>query len=71
MNKKDCQAYLDRWKLVEEIERRELKTASPELLVRQTMAIWDMGRALGFSEQTQPEKNSWADLQNKWKSRDK
>jgi len=56
---------------VEEIEKRELKSASPELLVRQTLAIWDMGRALGFSEQIQLEKNLWTDLQNKWKSRAK
>ena len=72
MKKGDLQAYLDRWKLVAEVEKREIKEAPFELLVKQTLAIWDMGKALGFDEHTGRSedilttRNLWLTLHKRW-----
>jgi hypothetical protein len=67
MDKIDFQEYLDRWKLVAEVEAREIKTASFELLLQQTFSIWDIGRSLGFSGYDTASNPLWPRLQLKWK----
>jgi len=67
MNKKAYKDYLDRWKLVTEIEEREIQTASFELLLRKTISIWDIGRSLGFSTQANPFDSTWSRLQKAWR----
>jgi len=67
MNKKDCQKYLNRWKLVAEIEQQEIRSAPFELLLQQTLSIWDMGRSLGFLDRDEPLNLLWIQLQRKWK----
>jgi len=34
------------------VERREIKEASFDLLMKQTISIWKMGKALGFAQQS-------------------
>jgi hypothetical protein len=67
MDKKEYQEYISRWKLVGEVEAREIKTASFELLFQQTLSIWDIGRSLGFSTHDTPSNPLWPKLQLKWK----
>jgi hypothetical protein len=69
VNKKELKAYLDRWDLVREIEARELREASPELLVRQMLSIWQFNWSLGFSDPNTLPDNSWSNLQKKWMER--
>jgi hypothetical protein len=65
-NKNDCQDYLNRWQLVKEIEEREMREATFELLFKQTLSIWDIGKSLHFFHQARPSDYIWADLQKKW-----
>ena len=65
--KKAYQEYLNRWKLVAEIEAQEIKDMSFELLLQQTLSIWDIGRSLGFSGHDTPSNPLWHKLQLKWK----
>lgn len=64
--KKDYINYLDRWRLVKDVEEKEMREASFELLFKQTLAIWDIGRALNFADSREPDNYMWADLQKKW-----
>ena len=66
MNRKDVQAYIDRWHLVKQVEEEELKNASPELMIRQTLSIWEIARMLDFKPSPEPPDRSWQDLQRKW-----
>jgi hypothetical protein len=72
MKKGDLQAYLNRWKLVAEIEKQEIKEAPFELLMKQTLSIWDMSKALGFdkrsdsSEEILTSGNLWLTLHKRW-----
>jgi hypothetical protein len=66
IEKKDYQNYLDRWRLVKEVEENEMRQASFELQFKQTLAIWDIGKALNFTDSKKPSNYMWADLQNKW-----
>ena len=67
MDKKDYRAYLNRWKLVTEIEEDEIRNSSFEFLLQQTLSIWDIGKSLGFYDQDDLPNPSWAELQRKWK----
>jgi hypothetical protein len=69
MDKKDYQEYVNRWKLVGEVEAREIKNAPFELLLQQTFSIWDIGRSLGFSGYDMPSNSLWPKLQRKWKEK--
>ena len=68
MIKKDFQAYLDRWKLIQQVEDQELKEAPFELLLQQTISIWEMGRTLGFPVESYQYNDLWSTLQKKWKN---
>jgi hypothetical protein len=67
MDTKDYQQYLNRWKLVAEVEEQEIRNASFELLFKQTLSIWEIGRSLGFPDQDKPSNPLWIQLQRKWK----
>jgi hypothetical protein len=67
MDTKDCQEYLNRWKLVAEVEGQEIRDASFKLLLQQTFSIWDIGRSLGFSDRDELPNPLWIQLQRKWK----
>jgi len=67
MDKEDCQKYLNRWKLVAEVEEQAIRNASFKLLLQQTVSIWDIGRSLGFTDQDEPHSPLWVKLQRKWK----
>jgi hypothetical protein len=45
----DIKAYRERWKAVEEFERRELRLLSMEMRLQQMITIWRMAVGLGFS----------------------
>jgi hypothetical protein len=64
--KKEYRNYLERWRLVKEVEEKEMRDASFELLFRQTLAIWDIGKALNYSDSGESYNNMWAELQKKW-----
>jgi hypothetical protein len=50
MNADEIRFHLrDRWKAVEEIEREELRAMSLEARLKQMNAIWNLGKGLGFS----------------------
>ena len=66
MNKKAYKDYLNRWKLVAEIEKREIKTTTFELLLRQTISIWDISKSLQFSDKSNSFDSLWVHLQKKW-----
>jgi hypothetical protein len=68
MIKEDCQAYLDRWKLTQEVEEQELREAPFELLLQQTISIWEMGRTLGFPVESYQSNDLWSILQKKRKN---
>ncbi len=69
MIKKDYQDYLNRWKMVEEFERQELKHAPFDRLVSQTISIWEISNTLGFNENDVSENRLWKTLQEIWISR--
>jgi hypothetical protein len=69
MDKKDLQQYMDRWKLVADVESKEIRNASFELMMKQTFAIWDIGRLMSFSAQDKQPNPLWFRLQIKWKER--
>lgn len=66
--KKDYHEYLNRWKLVSEVEENEIRWASFELLLQQTCSIWDIGKSLGFSTNDTPNL-LWIQLQRKWEEK--
>lgn len=69
MDKEDLRQYMDRWKLVADVESKEIRNASFELMMRQTFAIWDIGRLMQFSAQNEQPNPLWFQLQIKWKDR--
>jgi len=69
MNKKDYQEYINRWKLVADVEAKEIRNASFELMMKQTFAIWDIGRSMQFFNQDELPVSLWPQLQIKWKER--
>lgn len=66
MNREDLQQYVDRWRLIQQVEEEELKNASPELMIRQTLSIWEIARTLGFRQPSEPPDRTWQELQRKW-----
>ena len=67
MDKKECQEYLNRWKLMADIEAQEIRNASFKLLFQQTLSVWDIGKSLGFLDRDDPPNPLWVRLQRKWK----
>ena len=67
MDKKDLHQYMDRWKLVAAVESKEIKNASFELMMKQTFAIWDIGRLMQFFPEDELPNTLWFQLQIKWK----
>ncbi len=66
IKKKTYQEYLSKWQKVKEIEEKELRDASFELLFRQTLSIWDIGRTLDFFTSYPPSEHVWSVFQKKW-----
>ena len=66
MNKQDVQTFTNRWQLVKQREDEELKKASPELMIQQTLSIWEIARTLGFHNSPETPDFSWQTLQHKW-----
>ena len=66
MNKDDLSAYLKRWTLIRRIEVEELRNAPVELMVRQTLSIWEVAQTLGLTEPSATEDRSWQILQKRW-----
>lgn len=50
----DIKSYRDRWKVVEEFEREELRSLSMETRLQQMITIWRMAVGLGFSFKPDP-----------------
>jgi hypothetical protein len=69
MNKEDFQEYMNRWTLVADVKKREIRNASFELMLKQTFAVWDIGRSLRFFNQDELPNPLWSQLQIKWKER--
>ena len=69
MLKEEIQTYKNRWKLVAEAENREIRNAPPELLLKQTFSIWEIGRSLDFIEHEERPNSLWSQLQKKWITR--
>jgi len=69
MDKNDLHQYRDRWKLVADVESKEIRNASFELMMKQTFAIWDIGRLMQFFAQDEQPNPLWIRLQIKWKER--
>ncbi len=49
MDAGDIRFYVERWKAVEEIELKELRSASVEQRWKQINAIWRLAKGLGYS----------------------
>jgi hypothetical protein len=65
-NKKKYQDYINRWQLVKEVEDREIQEAPFDLLFKQTLSIWDLGRSLDFFSYKDTPESIWPYLQQKW-----
>ena len=44
----DIKSYRERWKAVEEFERKELRSLTMEMKLQQMITIWRMARDLAF-----------------------
>ena len=69
MQKQDLEDYLNRWKIVNEFERQEIKNASEEELFKQFLSIWSLAEKAGFfenPEETDYINNPWTELKLKW-----
>ncbi|MEP0804529.1 MAG: hypothetical protein HRF47_03525 [Chloroflexota bacterium] len=67
MNRDEIRFHLrERWKAVEEIEKQELRAMSMETRLRQIFTIWGLGKALGFTFESDESEievfNRWAKL---------
>jgi hypothetical protein len=69
MNKEDFQEYMNRWTLVADANKREIRNASFELMLKQTFAVWDIGRSLRFFSQDELPNPLWSQLQIQWNER--
>lgn len=66
--KEDIQAYLARWKIVEEAQMEEQRTASVDLRWRQLNAAYGLARSLGLLARDASKmevRKKWAFLKNK------
>lgn len=66
MNKDELDAYLKRWTLIRRIEDEELRNAPVELMIQQTLSIWEIAQTLGFTEPSATEDRNWQILQKRW-----
>ena len=64
--KKLYKDYLNRWQLVKEREDQEMREATFDLLFKQTLSVWDIGRSLSLYDESQASEYVWSDLQKKW-----
>jgi hypothetical protein len=65
-NRKKYQDYINRWLLVKEVEDREIQDAPFDLLFKQTLSIWDIGRSLDLFGYKETSESDWAYLQKTW-----
>jgi hypothetical protein len=66
MIKDQVMIYKNRWKLLAETEKREIREAPPELLLKQTFSIWKIASSLGFLDRQEQPDRLWSRLQKKW-----
>ena len=66
MLKEQVMIYKNRWKLLAEIEVREIREAPQELLLKQTFSIWEIANSLSFFDQQDQPNRLRARLQKKW-----
>ena len=66
MNRKEAQVFANRWRLVKQMEEDELRSASLELMIQQTLSIWEIARTLGFQDAPEAPDLAWQNLQRKW-----
>ena len=66
MEKTDLQKYINRWELVREVEEQEIKSAPFDLLLQQTLSIWNIGRSLAFFDHNDQPIYPWSILQTNW-----
>jgi len=69
MLKEQVMIYKNRWKLLAEIEVREIREAPQELLLKQTFSIWEIANSLSFFDQQDQPNRLWGRLQKKWITR--
>ena len=67
MTKEEARAWRERWRLVNEFEREELRTTPTEVKVRQFLSVMRLGRAMGWLDQPTDDDREvddrWARLQ--------
>ena len=66
MIKEQVLNYKNRWKLVAEVQKQEIREAPLELLIKQTFSIWEIARSLDFFEQEEMPNTLWSQLQAAW-----
>jgi hypothetical protein len=66
MLKEHIRIYKNRWNLVANAESKEIREAHPELLLRQTLSIWDLASSLNFFEHEEMPNTMWSQLQKAW-----
>jgi hypothetical protein len=66
MIKEQVLNYKNRWKLVAEVQKQEIREAPLELLIKQTFSIWEIARSLDFFEQQEMPNTLWSQLQAAW-----
>jgi hypothetical protein len=66
MRKEQVLNYKNRWKLVAEVQKQEIRKAPPELLLKQTFSIWEIASSLDFFEEQEMPNTLWSLLQKKW-----
>ena len=66
MLKEQVLIYKNQWKLVAEVENREIREAPPELLLKQTFSIWEIARSLDFFKKEEMPNKLWSQLQTAW-----
>jgi len=68
-DKSDLQAWMARWKIVNDFEREELRRTPIDTKVRQLAAMMRMARALGWDAESQGEvdhvRSLWVRLKKK------
>ncbi len=66
MIKEQVLNYKNRWKLVAEVQKQEIREAPLELLIKQTFSIWEIARSLDFFEQQEMPNTLWSQSQAAW-----
>jgi hypothetical protein len=70
ISKEQAATFRQRWVLVEEAERRELRSSSAELRFRQLVSMFDSARGLGWATTDESEidqvRARWAKLRRRY-----